>query len=66
MLPVKNVGKPCEGKPHARFDEGLVVTPVYSMCVQQATTDYTDGNRSQKQRKVGVALPKGKALFLLW
>jgi hypothetical protein len=24
MLMVKNVGKPCEGKPHARFDEGKV------------------------------------------
>jgi len=24
MLLVKNVGKPCAGKPHARFDEGKV------------------------------------------
>jgi len=22
MLKVKNIGKPCAGKPHARFDEG--------------------------------------------
>ena len=31
MLAVKNVGKPCEGKLHARFDEGWVATPVYSV-----------------------------------
>jgi len=25
-LTVKNIGKPCAGKPHARFDEGELVT----------------------------------------
>jgi hypothetical protein len=24
---MKNIGKPCAGKPHARFDEGALVIP---------------------------------------
>ena len=36
----KNVGKPCEGEPHARFDEGRVnFSPAYS-------TDYGTGTRA--------------------
>jgi len=33
-LAVKNIGKPCAGKPHARFDEGgQVAEPaLYSTC----------------------------------
>jgi hypothetical protein len=43
MLMVKNVGKPYEGEPHVRFDEGKVgkpTDPLYSVsegsfCVKQ-------------------------------
>lgn len=39
MLMVKNVGKPYEGEPHVRFDEGKVgkpTDPLYSVSVAES------------------------------
>ena len=33
-LTVKNIGKPCAGKPHARFDAGELVTDTINMAIQ--------------------------------
>jgi hypothetical protein len=37
MLEMKTVGKPCAGKPHARFDEGELV--IGYGCDNEALTD---------------------------
>ena len=49
MLAVKNVRKLCEGKLHARFDEGWVATPVYSVLDRYAKrTDLEPSARSTR------------------
>lgn len=41
----KNVGKPCEGEPHARFDEGrMKISSAYS-------TNRNSGSISYKKRE---------------
>ena len=31
---MKNIGKPCAGKPHARFDEGGLVKGSHGMAIE--------------------------------
>ena len=43
-LGMKNIGKPCAGKPHARFDEGGQVTLTNGIAIE-APPDERGGNR---------------------
>ena len=50
MLAVKNVGKPCEGKLHARFDEGWVATPAYSVTEQASLLFRVHGQELTREK----------------
>ena len=48
MPPVKNVGKPCAGEPHARFDgRGLETEAIPAMVDAKATCGETPGGSAQ-------------------
>jgi len=51
MLMVKNVGKPYEGEPHVRFDEGKVgkpTDPLYSAAQRPQTVILSAAKRSRR------------------
>ena len=52
MLDVKNIGKPCAGEPHARFDEGGQVNPVMLRLLRHHQTKGVETDRPRlKQGK---------------
>jgi len=44
---VKNIGKPCAGKPHARFDEGGLAETVKVRLVRHRQTKGTETDRQR-------------------
>jgi hypothetical protein len=53
-LTVKNIGKPCAGKPHARFDEGELVKTVKVRLMRHRQTKEAD-NRYALPKAVGTS-----------
>ena len=53
MLEMKTVGKPCAGKPHARFDEGELV--IWYGCNIVTLTDERVRNSEHKLQPVATA-----------
>lgn len=53
MLEMKTVGKPCAGKPHARFDEGELV--IWYGCYIVTLTDERVRNSEHKLQPVATA-----------
>ncbi len=51
-LGVKNIGKPCTGKPYARFDEGGLATMVTEGLLRHRQTKGADTDRSYRRRSV--------------
>ena len=52
MPDVKNIGKPCAGEPHARFDEGGQVNPVMLRLLRHHQTKGVETDRPRlKQGK---------------
>ena len=47
MPNVKNIGKPCAGKPHARFDEGGQVNPVMLRLLRHRQTKGVETDRPE-------------------
>ncbi len=48
---VKNIGKPCAGKPHARFDEGGLVKAATARLFRHRQTKETETNKPSRFRE---------------
>jgi hypothetical protein len=51
---VKNIGKPCAGKPHARFDEGGLAKAVMVRLVRHRQTKGTGTDRPNLKQQQPV------------
>ncbi len=65
MPNVKNIGKPCAGKPHARFDEGGQVNPVMLRLLRHRQTKGAGTDRPELRRGKPALYSTPFSLFLL-